>query len=74
MDIRNYKGAKSMVKMTIGKKQMNILYVVGMKDGEQYKVVSTSLAGMLKKINRYTGYTYGRNDISWCTIVDEDIL
>jgi hypothetical protein len=63
-----------MVKMYIGKKQMYILYVVGMKDGEQYKVISTSIAGMLKKINRFTGRCYGRNDISWTTIVDEDIL
>ena len=63
-----------MVKMYIGKKQMNILYVVGMKDGEQYKVISTSIAGVLKKINRFTGRSYGRNDISWATVVDEDIL
>ena len=60
--------------MTIGEKQMNILYVVSMKDGEQYKVVSTSIAGVLKKINRFTGLNYGRRDISWATIVDEDIL
>lgn len=63
-----------MIKMTIGEKQMNILYVVSMKDGEQYKVVSTSIAGVLKKINRFTGLNYGRRDISWATIVDEDIL
>lgn len=74
MGTRNYKGAISVVKMSIGKKQMNILYVVGMKDGEQYKVISTSIAGMLKKINRFTGLNYGRNDISWATIVDKDIL
>lgn len=53
---------------------MNILYIVGMKDGEQFKVISTSIAGMLKKINRFTGRCYGRNDISWTTIVDKDIL
>lgn len=63
-----------MVKMEIGKKDLYNLYSIELKDGICVDVVSTSLDGAIKKLNRYTGKKYGRRDVYSANVIIDGII